>query len=468
MKCFFILSTLFVFSMVSAQDKPITITGPTQIAIDPKTLRERILDENIPILLSLNEVHKAKKQMDIARGNLLPSVNMGMVLSIMAGPSFALAMVEFLVPFLLPSRWFDYYQQKDMVEAEKEGYHALELSTYASALSIYYTHLSDIALKEILLKEYDDLAKTLDILIKRDTVLGNVPQSDIQAARSQTELSKAKIAKLEELLIDERSQVRRALSLPIETQISFVPTSVPASPWEQTEIRTAVAEAIKIAPESKQLVHLLEAAKKGKWSKVFAFINSASVGTFGGGQGGPGGFGNNSVSFSNLSLRQNVNFGFAYFPAIQLAQKDIESIYLRQRELLVDNTQVLEKVILSIKQAIARYEFAKNAEADFQRVYETAMKRYDLGMESLFNVFLKRRDVTAAATERVAAESSLNLFRVTLNRALLFDEFSLVPGCHINTEAIKEARGSAWDWITNIFTGKHSEIELEKACRGHL
>lgn len=475
MKFFFIVSYLFVFSIGVAQDKPASLPSPlprnpSQITIDPTTLRERVLDENIPILLSMNQVHQAKVQMAVTRGNLLPSVNMGMVLSVMAGPSFALAMVEFLVPFLLPSRWFDYFQQKDLVEAEKEAYHALELSTYASAVSIYYTHLADIALKEIALKEYADLEKTYDLLIKQDTVLGNVSQSDIQTARSQFKLSEAKVARLEQLLIDERSQIRQALSLPIETQIDFAPSFVAPSTWEQTDIRSAVTQALKVAPESKQLVYLIAAAKKGKWSKVFAFINSASVSTSsfgGGGRGNGGGFGNSSVSFDNLSVSQNVNFGFAYFPAIQLAQKNVEAIQLRQRELVVDNTQVLEKVILSIKQAIHRYEAAKRAEEDFQKVYETAMTRYELGMESLFNALLKRRDVTAAAAEKVAAESNINLLRVTLNRALLLDEFSLIPGCHIDPKTIKDAQGSAWDWVTNIFTGKRSGIELDKACRGH-
>ncbi|OQW53748.1 MAG: hypothetical protein A4S09_06790 [Proteobacteria bacterium SG_bin7] len=463
----FVFSTLSFFAFGSVQNAP--PTGPAQIIIDPKSLRERLINENIPILQSMNQVHQAKSQMHIARGNLLPSVSMGMALSIMAGPTFALGTVEFLLPFLLPSRWFDYFQQKDLLEAEKEAYHALQLSTYASAASLYYTHLSDIALKEVALNEYVDLAKTHDLLVKRDTVLGNVSQSDILLARSQAELSLARVARIEQLLIDERSQIRQALSLPIETEMTFAPNSVPASRWEITSIRDAVTEAMKVAPESKQLEYLLKAADNGKWSKVFAFISGASVGSssFGGGNAGNGGGLNRSVSFDNLTMRQNVNFGFAYFPAIELAQKNVEAIRLRQRELLIDNTQVLEKVILSIKQAVNRYELAKKAEADFQKVYETAVKRYDLGMESLLNVLIKRRQVTEAATEKVAAESSLNLFRVTLNRALILDEFNVIPGCHINTKEVENARGSAWDWITNIFTGKRNGVELDKACRGH-
>lgn len=458
--CFIIVFSLGLIAQVQTQSP---IPAPGRITIDPKTLRERILDENISVLLAMNQVHQAKDQMNIARGNLLPSVNLGMVLSIMSGPSFALGMVEFLLPFLLPSRWFDYFQQRDLLEAEKESYHALQLNTYASAASIYYTHLSDVALKEIVIKEYNDLAQVHAFLVKRDTVLGNVPPSDILFARSQAELSQAKVAKLEELLVDERSHIRQALSLPIETEMSIAESSVPASSWEQAPVGEALKEALNIAPESRQVEFLLKAAKAGKWSKIFAFINGASVSTsnFGGSSGVK------SVSFDNLSVHQSVNFGFAYFPAIQLAQHNIENVQLRRRELLIENTQILEKVILSLKQAIDRQTYAQRAQDDLQKVYDASLRRFDLGLESLVNVIIKRRQMTEASAEKVAAEASLNLLRVTLNRTLLLDEFRLVPGCHINPETIKDARGGAWDWIKNIFTGKNLGVTIDKACRGH-
>ncbi len=439
------------------QPKPI----PKHVSIDPKTLRELVLDENNEILIGLNHIHQAKDRVNIARGNLLPSVNLSMVLQIMSNPTFALSAVEFLLPFLLPSRWFDYYEQKDMLAAEKDGYHALQLNTYASAYSLYYTLLSDQMLFEVLRKENEDLKQVYDVLVQRDIILGNVSQNDILHAKSQYDLSGAKVAKLEGLLIEERSELRKALALNLETEITLVPTAVPASQWEEKTVPETVEQALLVAPESRQLKSLEKAAERARWSKVFAFISGASVGA----QSGFNTGNIQSVSFNNVVLRQNVSFGFAYFPAIELSQRQIEEVRLRQRELVIDNRQVLEKVVLGLKHALRRRELAARSEASMKDVYQTANRKYELGMETLLNVLLTRRQVTESSAELVAADTYVNLLRVLLNRTLLLDEFSLVPGCNINAEAVKKASGSAWDWIKNVFSGRNNSVSIDKACR---
>src|SRR4051812_30110387 len=76
------------------------------VAINPKTLRSLIVHNNFGEMTQLNLIHQAKDTVDQARGRLLPSLNLGAIISgITAGPAFALTSISFLLPFLLPSNW---------------------------------------------------------------------------------------------------------------------------------------------------------------------------------------------------------------------------------------------------------------------------------------------------------------------------------------------------------------------------
>lgn len=435
----------------------------TKITVDPDTLRSKLLEGNIPILVGLNHIHQAKDRVNIARGNLLPSVNLTAVLSVVANPMFALGAIEFLAPFLIPSKWFDFFQSKGLMEAEKQSYWTLQLNMYASALSLYHIMLGDQDLYKILEGEYLDLREIYEILKRKDEILGTVSETDLLHAKAQADQAGARLAKLSQLLIDEKSQLRELLALPIESEISLAPHQLPSSPWEDKSVSEAVDQALKVAPESLQLNSILDAAKNGKWSKVFAFISGASVGT----QGGLASGSVQNVSFSNLRANVNVNFGFAYYPAIQLSQKNVEEVQLRIKELKLEQTQVLEKTILGLKKANEEFALSSQAEAQMYEVYKTALTRFELGLETLLNVLLTRKQAAESSVARVQANVLLNQYRITLNRTLIEESFTKLTGCRLDPEIEKKLKIGAWEWLKRKFTG-NTGLSIDQACGGKI
>jgi len=53
---------------------------------------------------------------NLARASLLPSINLGFGATLGDSYSFALANVSFLLPFLLPSKWFDVKKSERLLE----------------------------------------------------------------------------------------------------------------------------------------------------------------------------------------------------------------------------------------------------------------------------------------------------------------------------------------------------------------
>src|SRR4051812_45402677 len=52
-----------------------------ELRLNPETLRKQLLENNLSIIQALNQVHDAKDQVSVARGNLLPSLNLGALLN---------------------------------------------------------------------------------------------------------------------------------------------------------------------------------------------------------------------------------------------------------------------------------------------------------------------------------------------------------------------------------------------------
>ncbi|MGZ6359831.1 MAG: TolC family protein, partial [Bdellovibrionota bacterium] len=213
------LSTLTAFALAmqisaaafAAPDAALA-AKPRNVVVNPASLRTMLVRSNYGVLENLNLIHQAKDQVNIARGNLMPRLNLGAILSgIVTGPAFALQSVSILLPFLLPSNWANLHQSEDLLESQKIGYRLVELNNYASAYALYTTMQGDSAIRDVVVSEYNDFVTVRDYLINQQKFVGNVPQEDIDRADAQVNSAAANVSATDELLVSERAALREAL-----------------------------------------------------------------------------------------------------------------------------------------------------------------------------------------------------------------------------------------------------------------
>lgn len=429
-------------------------TGGKTVVITPAALRSILVHSNYGVLENLNLVHQAKDQVNIARGNLLPRLNLGAVISgLVSGPAFALSSMSFLLPFLLPSNWANLHQSEDLLESQKIGYRLVELNNYASAYTTYVTMQGDAAIREALVSEYNDLVSVRDYLIKQQKFVGNVAQEDIDRADSEVKLAGANISGTDELLSSERAALREALALPLSVNLTLSSLHVPASPAEDTSVIRLASRISAVAPENSQIAYLIKAAQEVKFSKEFSFFSGASLNVGIGSSGMP--------SFNNLSAGSQFGIGFDYVPQINLASDNIVNLQIQTRELIAQQAKLAESTLNSIQQAKLQVQQTGEAEAELLSVFRAEFRKYTLGLTDLLNVLDAERTVATATATKAKAQADVDTLRVTLHRELLTDEFRNIPGCRIRPEAEQLDNQHPFDKL--FHPGKYV-ISIDQAC----
>lgn len=208
------------------------LAAPRRVAVNPATIRSMLVRNNLPVLIQLSKVRQAKESVGVARGNLLPRLNLGAALTSFVNGSFGISSVSFLLPFLIPENWANLRQSQHLLESQKISYKLVQLNQFASAYTVYATIQGDIALRSLLVKEYEGLKQVRDWLENRKRFIGTVPQEDLDNADARTKLAYANISAMDELLLREKAALRQMLALDLNAEFDFQPSAVPVSPLE--------------------------------------------------------------------------------------------------------------------------------------------------------------------------------------------------------------------------------------------
>jgi multidrug efflux system outer membrane protein len=361
----------------------------------------------------LLQVKDAKDQVGVARGNLLPSINLGLA----TGHSFMLSAVEFLLPFLIPSNWFNYNAQKDSFEAEKLSFLIMELNAYSSALSLYYSDRADLEIAKL----YQDNANALNQLVKlsRGSVIsGTVIPTDIIQVKVQADSAGTQALKLKQTADSEIATLRQMLSFPLSTTITLSQTDLAATTWENMDIQAAVDLANEIAPEHQQIDFLVKAAKQKSYSAKFGWITSALLGAQ------PSG-----GSLGTVTGQVNFGLGFALGPTISLANRNIQEVKLTEDVLEQTNTSVLETAINSFKDIKGQLDLSTDGESKAKQVYAFVAQQFQWGTGRFADLLAAYTQITSSSFDRITAQEGVNLQRVVLDRMALSDEFANIKDC---------------------------------------
>lgn len=439
-----LLFTAFLMTMTAfAAPKP---QGP--VVINSQSLRTLFLSRNIDIAVALNEVQQAKAQVSQARGSLLPSINLGGVIS--SGPSFMLTSVSFLLPFLMPSKWMDLKESTYLLKAQGTSYYLAQLNGYASAYSVYLTVLGDMQLRDALQKQYENF-KGIEDNLRLPAEVGIIRKEDYLQAQAQARLAFVQVSQLDELLLREKASVRQMLGLELDQEIVFEQSHVPASPVESMSPQALLDKVHESSPETAQMNAMIMAAQYAKWSKAFSFLSGSSLGVNRPSSGG---------AFSSVTQSGSVNLGFGYFPALEISNLNIEQLRLRKQELRYDQAQLIETTLGSLEEAQKQYEAAVLAEANFKKVYDAEYMRYQVGITDILHVLQAGNAMTTAVTSKVKAATALDTLRISLHRLMISDQFAGIEKCEIERRSSGGIRGR----LGRIFNPDKDKVSLDQVC----
>jgi outer membrane protein TolC len=431
--------------------------GPSVVNVDPEYLRQRVLSSNLNIEVELNTVKDQKTIVNKDRAALLPSLNLSV--GALGNPGgFLLNAVEFMFPFLIPSNWFQLNAQENVFQAEKVSYKVLELNTYAQALSMYYAILADNQSAQIYQQQADDLMNIYNEKQKANDALGQItPPEDLLTSLSNAQIAKSTALNALELTYQEIAALRQVLSLPETTKINLKNYSEPTLAVETQSINDVAQQALNAAPEYQQIMYLAKAGEAGVWNASFSWITGASAtATIPGGAAGASS--GRIPDFAGMSGELTFHLGADIFPTIELSQRNVTEIRLRLTALQQQVTQSVEAAMASVNEAVQEYQLAQQGEANQLQAYNIYRDKYDLGGAggvTIIDVLTAHSELTTASITKIRALQDLNDQRVTLERALISQQFAKIKGCVMSRQT--------GGFLGGIFGGTNAKID--QVCR---
>lgn len=418
------------------------------VIINPQSLKTFVLSKNIPLMIQLNQVEQAKTKVNIARGNLLPSINLGAVIS--SGPTFGLTTISMLMPFLFPSNWMDLKQSYYLLNSQTKAYYIAKLNTFASAYATYLTVVSDLSLHDVLQGQLENYQR-IEEFIRLGVEAGLRAPSDLMFAHAQTSMAFHQLSQIDELLKQEVSLLREMLSLPLSQELIIERTHPVKSSSEYLNAQEALKLSLSRAPELVQLDFLERAAKAAKWSQAFAFLNTGTLTETRTSATG---------AWSSSQVTGRVSIGFSYFPNLQLSSLNIEQIQLQKKQMALHQAQIVESVFGSLFEAHKQVEKATEAAASWTQYYDSELLKFRGGLTDLLHVLNAGNNLTTALIGKIKSQNDLDNQRVTLSRLLINQEFGEVQPCNAILNSNKGFTGTK-------FKTSDKDVSVEKFCDNH-
>ncbi|OFZ12195.1 MAG: hypothetical protein A2Z20_11290 [Bdellovibrionales bacterium RBG_16_40_8] len=283
----------------------VTLDGLTKI----------VSERNFTVLAEAEKSYQAKLNIDQARNNLLPKLNIWGLAKVVIDPVALLDVITDVAPFLVPSNWFRLKETEILYYVEKEGYRALWANELGISRTLYLKILMDNGLYDIVKEHLADLKKIHEIAQVRHTAglekIETVRSLEIQVLKLEDDE-----AQLKRLAEEELSVLSLSLGFSAEEAIDIEPIAL-ARPSDQKNIdyRTYVLKVLDVAPELRQYDHFLKVIPYLKKEAEFSFLGASETS-----RGVAGGI------FDDISISSGLGFSTATTIKIIDSQKKILEI----------------------------------------------------------------------------------------------------------------------------------------------
>lgn len=415
------------------------------IELTPDSLRVRILSGNLPLYQQLLQLEDARDQVTTSRAAFLPSLNLSAMVN--SGPSFILKQVTALLPFLLPSTYFQLDQAQDNFAADLAGFKIVELNTLATALTLYYTILADQKVYQTYQEEANNLERLAQDKIAVNAVFKYYSDEDIHAAQGSADTALINANTFQIKLNTEMDSLKQALGLDQEQTMTLQDGSVAPSEYENQDIKAVTQLALNRSVELQQISYLVKAAQAGALNKDLAFLTSATISSKSDSSG---------QATSAFQLGASANIGFGEFNQILQNARYIDEIQTQDTALRLADANLVATTLQNMKSYQDSYKLATDALAQYQAAYQAALANYSQGLGDIFTVLTLHSQVTSAKVSLIESQMNLDLERLNLHRVLITDSFAQIKGCFAHPIA-----PPAW-W--DIFSSPNPKLKLDEIC----
>ncbi len=387
------------------------------ISITPDNLEELLFSGSTDVAKEMNNVLRAKSNVDVAYGSLIPSLSLNLGVVVASPPLFLISSVSCLVPFLFPSSWYGYGAAKKEALAEAAAFEITKLNAFASAYVLLSHFSNDEAVLAVLTEQYRRVDEYVQS-VKEKAGKGLLPQLDAWRAEFELRKMRLDVSRLDETIGIERAVLRKMLGLNIEQafQIQFADEQ-PSRLEQEPLTQPLVFELFNQAPEHRQLELLLASARERVKASSWAFL----AGCAGSSQGNWGPSTTNGFSFSSTF---SVSIGYGNFPQISLSRRNVDDISIREKELLLELGRLLESTVKSITQQKLRLEEAAKAVELGERILIEQTRLADQGKASRKDLLDTANGIARTKIEYLNARSAIEGHRITLKRMNLEGKFS--------------------------------------------
>jgi outer membrane protein TolC len=301
-KIFLILTLILAASNIWAATRTITLNDVVQ----------RVSADNYVVYQNALRVYQAKTNIEKARADLLPRLNLWSIAGIILDPTSIFDRITDIAPFLVPSNWFRLEENKLLYLAEKEGYRALWGNEVHVAKTLYKHVTFDEKILEHVKVSIRELERIHRIVKTRETFGGATPGTarDIEIKILGLQEDRQN---LEVLLAQELDELTYMLAFPANDQITLTPVTLPQvdslSPINTQEYEFRL---LSTSPERRQFEHFLSVLVQIKNEIQYAFLGVSDIS-----RGVAGGI------FDSMPTPNGLGFGNQAATNIVEAQKQI-------------------------------------------------------------------------------------------------------------------------------------------------
>lgn len=271
MKTLLIMLSALAFApeAYSAPKKPVTVKLPEVV----KQVRNR----NYKVQVATMRTYQAKANIEKARADLLPRLNIWSIAKIILDPTSILDSIQDIAPFLVPANWSRLEQNKILYQAEQEGYRALWSNEVHVTKMLYMRILFDQKLLNHVSASVKSLEDVLEI-VKFHETFGAVRPGTARDIEIRVLGLKEDEQNLRLLIAQEIDELSYALAVKADVQMVLAPVTMPEPPsLKAIDYKAYEARVVSISPERRQYTFFLETLEHIRQEVRYSFFGSSPI-----------------------------------------------------------------------------------------------------------------------------------------------------------------------------------------------